>query len=80
MSKGNVEAGVRKVAKPAIFGVLTTVAVFSPFIFSDGNQSALFKGVATIVIFCLLFSIVESKFICQHIWLTVKHLQPKRAD
>ncbi|KAF7767735.1 hypothetical protein PCIT_a3822 [Pseudoalteromonas citrea] len=58
-----VEAGVKKVAKPAIFGVLTTIAVFFPFIFSDGSQSELFKGISVIVIFCLVFSIIESKLI-----------------
>ncbi|MCJ8271546.1 MAG: efflux RND transporter permease subunit, partial [Psychrosphaera sp.] len=63
LSNESVEAGVRKVAKPAIFGVLTTIAVFVPFIFSDGAQSALFKGIATIVIFCLIFSIIESKLV-----------------
>lgn len=62
-NKRAVAQGVKKVAKPAVFGVLTTIAVFFPFIFSDGSQSELFKGVSIIVIFCLLFSIVESKLI-----------------
>lgn len=58
-----VEKGVRRVAKPAVFGVLTTIAVFLPFVFSDGDQSAMFQGISTIVIACLIFSIIESKLI-----------------
>ncbi|TMP40994.1 AcrB/AcrD/AcrF family protein [Pseudoalteromonas citrea] len=58
-----VYKGVKKVMKPAVFGVLTTIAVFFPFIFSDGAQSELFKGISVIVIFCLVFSLIESKFI-----------------
>lgn len=63
MSNESVEKGVRRVAKPAVFGVLTTIAVFLPFLFSDGEKAELFTGIATIVIFCLVFSIIESKLI-----------------
>lgn len=63
VSHDSVETGVRRVAKPAIFGVLTTIAVFVPFLFGEGPQSNMFKGISTIVIFCLIFSILESKFI-----------------
>ncbi|NQZ11192.1 MAG: efflux RND transporter permease subunit [Algicola sp.] len=73
----SVETGVRKVAKPAIFGVLTTIAVFAPFLFSDGGQSALFKGIATIVIFCLIFSIIESKLILPSHLTGAAHKPPK---
>ncbi|KKA45966.1 efflux RND transporter permease subunit [Salinivibrio sp. KP-1] len=59
----NVVAGAQRVATPATFGVLTTIAVFAPFIMSSGPERAFFFGIASIVILCLIFSLVESKLI-----------------
>ena len=59
----NVVRGVRRVATPATFGVLTTIAVFAPFLMSKGIERAFFFGIASIVILCLLFSLIESKLI-----------------
>ncbi|WP_394205015.1 efflux RND transporter permease subunit [Shewanella waksmanii] len=59
----NVIFGVKKVATPATFGVLTTMTVFVPFVFSSGPDSALFYGIAMVTILCLAFSLVESKLI-----------------
>ncbi|MGX1926746.1 efflux RND transporter permease subunit [Vibrio sp. NH-7] len=59
----NVVRGVRRVATPATFGVLTTIAVFAPFMMSKGIERAFFFGIASIVILCLLFSLIESKLI-----------------
>ena len=59
----NVVRGVQKVATPATFGVLTTIAVFAPFIMSTGPERAFFFGIASVVILCLVFSLVESKLI-----------------
>ncbi len=59
----NVVRGVQKVAVPATFGVLTTIAVFAPFIMSTGPERAFFYGIASVVILCLIFSLVESKLI-----------------
>ncbi|WP_286269985.1 efflux RND transporter permease subunit [Thalassotalea hakodatensis] len=59
----NVIRGVRRVAMPATFGVLTTIAVFVPFVLGDGPASAFNKSIGFVVIFCLLFSLVESKLI-----------------
>ncbi|MEI5661678.1 efflux RND transporter permease subunit [Pseudoalteromonas sp. UG3-1] len=75
-SKQAVALGVKKVAKPAVFGVLTTIAVFFPFVFSNGSQSELFKGISVIVIFCLVFSIIESKLILPS---HLAGLPPKKA-
>ncbi len=55
--------GVKRVAMPATFGVLTTVAAFAPMIMSDGPESAFAHSIGFVVIFCLLFSLVESKLI-----------------
>ncbi len=59
----NVVRGVKKVATPATFGVLTTIAVFAPFIMSTGPERAFFFGIASVVILCLIFSLIESKLI-----------------
>lgn len=59
----NVVRGVKKVATPATFGVLTTIAVFAPFIMSTGPERAFFYGISSVVILCLIFSLIESKLI-----------------
>lgn len=59
----NVVAGAQRVATPATFGVLTTIAVFAPFLMSSGPERAFFFGIAAIVILCLVFSLIESKLI-----------------
>jgi len=63
---GGVETAVRgalEVAKPATFGVLTTVAAFYPLTTISEDFGGPFKIIATVVIICLLFSLVESKLI-----------------
>ncbi len=63
---GGVESvvrGAKKVATPATFGVLTTIAVFAPFTLSSGPEGAFFYNIATVVILCLIFSLIESKLI-----------------
>lgn len=63
---GGVESvvrGAKKVATPATFGVLTTIAVFAPAIFSTGPEGAFFYNIAVVVILCLVFSLIESKWI-----------------
>jgi len=62
-SKTNVILGAKRVATPATFGVLTTVAVFMPFMMSAGPNSVQFIAIAGVCILCLLFSLVESKLI-----------------
>jgi multidrug efflux pump subunit AcrB len=59
----NVVKGAKRVATPATFGVLTTIAVFAPFTMGEGPQSAFFFNIAVVVIFCLIFSLIESKLI-----------------
>ena len=65
-SGGGVESvvrGAKRVATPATFGVLTTIAVFAPFTMSSGPEGAFFYNIAVVVILCLIFSLVESKLI-----------------
>ena len=59
----NVVRGAKKVATPATFGVLTTIAVFAPSVFSSGPEGAFFYNIAVVVILCLVFSLIESKWI-----------------
>ena len=67
--EGEVEAlrstvrGVSRVVTPATFGVLTTVAAFFPLTQVSGHMGNVFGQIATGVICCLIFSLVESKLI-----------------
>ncbi len=62
-STENVIRGVQRVAMPATFGVLTTIAVFLPFLFGEGPSAAFGKAIGSVVILCLIFSLIESKLI-----------------
>jgi multidrug efflux pump subunit AcrB len=55
--------GVSKVITPATFGVLTTIAAFYPLTQVSGRMGNVFGQIATAVILCLIFSLVESKLI-----------------
>ncbi|MCB4436011.1 efflux RND transporter permease subunit [Alteromonas sp. McT4-15] len=59
----NVIRGAKRVATPATFGVLTTIAVFAPFTLSSGPEGAFFYNISVVVILCLAFSLIESKLI-----------------
>jgi len=59
----NVIRGARRVAMPATFGVLTTMAAFVPLIALNTQVAPFFKAIAAVVILCLFFSLVESKLI-----------------
>ncbi|MDG6096326.1 efflux RND transporter permease subunit [Alteromonas sp. ZYF713] len=59
----NVIRGAKRVATPATFGVLTTIAVFAPFTLSSGPDGEFFYNIAIVVILCLAFSLIESKLI-----------------
>jgi multidrug efflux pump subunit AcrB len=59
----NVVKGAHKVAVPATFGVLTTIAAFAPMLFVGGMVGPFFEALSMIVILCLMFSLIESKLI-----------------
>lgn len=59
----NVVRGAKRVATPATFGVLTTIAVFAPSTMSSGPEGAFFYNISVVVILCLVFSLIESKLI-----------------
>lgn len=62
-SLDNIIEGVMKVAIPATFGVLTTIAAFTPILLVSGVSGQFFAAIGWVVILCLTFSIVESKLI-----------------
>ncbi|MFT5711046.1 MAG: multidrug efflux pump subunit AcrB [Halioglobus sp.] len=59
----SVVNGVYRVSTPATFGVLTTIVAFAPTLFIDGIFAAFPKACGWVVILCLCFSLVESKWI-----------------
>ena len=62
-SLDNVIRGAKRVAMPATFGVLTTVVTFIPLLTVPGGFGALPAAIGSVVVLCLLFSIIESKLI-----------------
>ncbi len=70
--------GVSKVVTPATFGVLTTIAAFYPLTQVSGRMGNVFGQIATGVILCLIFSLVESKLILpSHLnHIRIKHKKP----
>jgi multidrug efflux pump subunit AcrB len=57
------ERGVNRVAVATVFGVLTTIAAFYPMLLIDNPLGKVLAGFSGIVIFALIFSLLESKFI-----------------
>lgn len=55
--------GVSRVLVPSVFGVLTTIAAFYPLTNVSGHMGNAFGQIAIAVIFCLIFSLIESKII-----------------
>ncbi len=64
--KDSVQAaidGTNEVAVPVTFGVLTTVAAFTPLLLIEGARGQIFAQIPLVIIPVLLFSIIESKFV-----------------
>ncbi|MFK7992738.1 MAG: efflux RND transporter permease subunit [Granulosicoccus sp.] len=55
--------GTQEVAVPVTFGVLTTVAAFTPLLMIEGARGQIFAQIPLVVIPVLLFSIIESKLV-----------------
>ena len=62
-SAETVIRGAQRVAMPATFGVMTTIAAFIPMLMVGGSQGPIWESIAWVVILCLIFSMVESKLI-----------------
>ncbi|MCW8108665.1 efflux RND transporter permease subunit [Alteromonas ponticola] len=81
-STDNVIAGVKKVAMPATFGVLTTIAAFSPMLMVSGPFGVIWKTIGAVVIICLIFSLIESKLIlpAHLVHMNMKPYDPQKAN
>ncbi|EHT4940604.1 Multidrug resistance protein MdtC [Vibrio vulnificus] len=55
--------GVHSVSVATVFGVLTTIAAFSPMLWINNELAKVFAGFSAVVILALIFSLIESKFI-----------------
>ncbi len=72
----NVIRGAHKVAMPATFGVLTTMAAFMPMLMVGGTAGKFWLTIGMVVIISLLFSLIESKLILPA-HLAHMHLKPR---
>jgi len=83
MGKEGLEAavdGVREVAVPVAFSILTTIAAFAPLTLVAGNTGKLMKLIPLIVISTLVFSMIDSLFILPaHLSHLKRRRRPPRA-
>lgn len=56
-------SGATLVAKPVVFGVITTIMAFMPWLFLGGSTSEFTRHITWVVILALLFSLIESLLI-----------------
>ena len=69
--------GTKEIATPVTFGVLTTVAAFSPLLMIDGVRGKIFAQIPLVVIPVLLFSLIESKFVLPS---HLQHMRLRSSD
>ncbi|HSN54425.1 MAG TPA: efflux RND transporter permease subunit [Candidatus Sulfomarinibacteraceae bacterium] len=55
--------GVREMAMPVTFAIITTVAAFAPLLFVSGNMGKVMRQIPVVVIAVLLMSLVEALLI-----------------
>ncbi|ROS05304.1 multidrug efflux pump subunit AcrB [Sinobacterium caligoides] len=72
-SLSSVISGAQRVATPATFGVLTTICAFMPTLFISGSMANFPAACGFVVLFCLLFSLIESK------WILPAHLAHRHS-
>jgi len=72
-SPTSVIIGAKRVAMPATFGVLTTICAFIPMVSIGGMMGAFWGSIGWIVILCLGFSLIESKWILPAHLAKMKH-------
>ena len=58
--------GARRIGRPVVFAVLTTMAAFAPLLFIPGSIGAMIGAIPVVVIAVLVFSLVESLLILPH--------------
>jgi multidrug efflux pump subunit AcrB len=68
--------GAFRVSKPVIFGVLTTIIAFMPWLFISGTTSEFTRQISWVVILALGFSLIESLFILPAHLANIKPVNP----
>ena len=68
--------GAFRVSKPVIFGVLTTVIAFIPWLFISGFTSEFTRQISWVVILALAFSLIESLLILPAHLAKLKPVEP----
>lgn len=68
--------GANKVAVATTFGVLTTMAAFTPLLILEGVFGQILGEMGIVVILCLLFSLIESKLILPSHLRHIKQADP----
>jgi len=69
--------GAFRVSKPVIFGVLTTIIAFLPWLFVSGATSEFTRQITWVVILALIFSLIESLFILP---AHLSNIKPAKAN
>ncbi|MCG7531064.1 efflux RND transporter permease subunit [Psychrobium sp. MM17-31] len=72
--------GVKSIAAPTLFGLLTTVAAFYPMSFIEGMLGKVFSMFALVAVACLIFSLIESKLILPAHLAHVNTIQPAKPN
>ncbi len=70
-------AGAFRVSKPVIFGVLTTIIAFLPWLFVSGATSEFTRQITWVVVLALAFSLIESLFILPAHLSNMKPVKPE---
>ena len=77
---GEAAKGIAQVAResavPVIFGVLTTIIAFLPWLFVSGATSEFTRQITWVVILALAFSLIESLFILPAHLSKMKPVEP----
>lgn len=69
--------GAFRVSKPVIFGVLTTIIAFLPWIYVSGVTSEFTRQISWVVMLALAFSLLESLFILPS---HLSNIKPQQAN
>ena len=73
-------SGALEVARPVVFGVLTTVAAFYPLLALEGHTGKILRFIPLIVIPTLLFSLIECLFILPAHLRDLPTAKPKKPN
>jgi multidrug efflux pump subunit AcrB len=73
---GGASDGAYRVSKPVIFGVLTTIIAFLPWLFISGITSEYTRQISWVVILALIFSLIESLIILPAHLSNIKPINP----